>query len=56
MLPFILITLEMNKCLIAAMHAGISMVSFIMQLGPKVIKVPADVGRHRYMSADAGNS
>ena len=30
MLPFILITLEINECLLAAMHAGISMVSFIM--------------------------
>ena len=30
MSPFILITLEINKCLTAAMHAGISMASFIM--------------------------
>ena len=30
MLPFILITLEINECLIATVHAGISMVSFIM--------------------------
>ena len=30
MLQFRLVTLEINKCLIAAMHAGISWVSFIM--------------------------